>query len=60
MSEFFKEAENLFNIIQDTNNIKLIEELKAELTKLDYNIENITIELINSYESFCDFINNEF
>ena len=60
MSEFFKEAENLFNIIQDTNNIKLIEELKAELTKLDYNIENITIDLINSYESFCDFINNEF
>lgn len=60
MSEFFKEAENLFNLIQDTNNIKLIEELKAELTKLDYNIENITIDLINSYESFCDFINNEF
>lgn len=60
MSEFFKEAENLFNLIQDTNNIKLIEELKAELNKLDYNIENITIDLINSYESFCDFINNEF
>ena len=60
MSEFFEEAENLFNIIQDTNNIKLIEELKAELNKLDYNIENITIDLINSYESFCDFINNEF
>ena len=60
MSEFFKEAENLFNIIQDTNNIKLIDELKAELNKLDYNIENITIDLINSYESFCDFINNEF
>ena len=60
MSEFFKEAENLFNIIQDTNNIKLIDDLKAELNKLDYNIENITIELINSYESFCDFINNEF
>ena len=60
MSEFFKEAENLFNIIQDTNNIKLIDELKAELDKLDYNIETITIDLINSYESFCDFINNEF
>ena len=60
MSEFFKEAENLFNIIQDTNNIKLIDELKAELNKLDYNIENITIDLINSYENFCDFINNEF
>lgn len=60
MSEFFKEAENLFNIIQDTNNIKLIDELKVELNKLDYNIENITIDLINSYESFCDFINNEF
>ena len=60
MSEFFKEAENLFNIIQDTNNIKLIEELTAELAKLDYNIETITIDLINSYESFCDFINNEF
>ena len=60
MSEFFKEAENLFNLIQDTNNIKLIDELKAELDKLDYNIETITIDLINSYESFCDFINNEF